>query len=185
MASRQALPARPPPPQGPSGPPAVGSWVRPSSTGPGDGHACRHYARRPSGAFRIGPSKVQNARVAHEGPCGGARGIAVGSTEWGRRVCSSVFYGGTGASASGSGAAGSAAMSGGSQPAAAPSDGDRREQGHLTNRPRRARVFYLRPMTRIQRGTLVQRHSREGAPPPTPGRRCSGTSRARCGGTAY
>ena len=55
---------------------------------------CRHYARRPSGAFRIGPSKVQNARIAHEGPsCGGARGIAVGSTEWGRRVCGSVFYG--------------------------------------------------------------------------------------------
>ena len=53
--SRQALPARPPPPQGPAGPPSPGPWGRSSSTGPGDSHAGRHYATRPRGAFRIGP----------------------------------------------------------------------------------------------------------------------------------
>ena len=32
--------------------------------------------------------------MAHGGPsCGGARGIAVGSTEWSGRVRGSVFYG--------------------------------------------------------------------------------------------
>ena len=45
-------------------------------------------------AICIGPSKVQNICVAHGGlSSGGARGIPVGSTEWGRWVCSSVFYG--------------------------------------------------------------------------------------------
>ena len=58
-------------------------------------------------------------------------------------------------------------------------------RGRLTNRPRRVRVVLLRPMTRIQRGTLIRRRSREGAPPPTPGGRCPETSMARCGGTAY
>ena len=44
-------------------------------------------------------------------------------------------------------------------------------RGRLTTRPRRPRVVPLRPMTRIQRGTLIRRRSCEGAPPPTPGRR--------------
>ena len=49
--------------------------------------------------FCIGPSKVENARVAHGGPScgggggGGARGIAVGSKGWGGWVCRGVFYG--------------------------------------------------------------------------------------------
>ena len=59
------------------------------------------------------------------------------------------------------------------------------DRGLLTSRPRRAWVVPLRPMITIQRGALIQRRNREGAPPPTPGRRCRGTSRAPCGGTVY
>ena len=58
-------------------------------------------------------------------------------------------------------------------------------RGRLTSRPHRARVVPLRPVTRDRRETLVRRRSHEGTQPPTPGRRCPGTSRARCGGTAY
>ena len=46
-------------------------------------------------------------------------------------------------------------------------------------------VAPLRPVIRIRRGAPVRTCSHEGAPPPTPERRCPGTSRARCGGTAY
>ena len=59
------------------------------------------------------------------------------------------------------------------------------DKGRLASRPRRARVVPLCAMIRIRRGALIQRRSREGAPPPTPGRRCPGTSRAPCRGTAY
>ena len=58
------------------------------------------------------------------------------------------------------------------------------DKGRLASRPRWARVVPLRPMIRFRRGALIQRCSRGGAPPPTPGRRCPGTSRAPCGGTA-
>ena len=68
------------------------------------------------------------------------------------------------------------------RPSRAVTHGDR---GRLASRPRRALVVPLRPMIQIRRGALIRRHGREGAPPPTPGRRCPGTSRARCGGTAY
>ena len=68
------------------------------------------------------------------------------------------------------------------RPPQAVTHGDR---GRLASRPRRARVVSLCPMIRIRWGALIQRRSREGAPPPTPGRRCPGTSTAPCGGTAY
>ena len=68
------------------------------------------------------------------------------------------------------------------RPPQAVTHGDR---GRLASRPHRARVVPLRPMIRIRRGALIQRRSREGAPPPTPGWRCPGTSRTQCGGTAY
>ena len=42
----------------------------------------------------MGPSKVQDARVARKGPSReGARGAAVGDVEWDWRVCGSVFDG--------------------------------------------------------------------------------------------
>ena len=96
--SRQALPARPPPAQGPAKPPSAGPWGSSRSTGPGDSHAGRHYDRRPSGAFRIGPNEVQSACDAHEcPPCGRARSVAVGGTAWGSWVCGTAwsdnFYG--------------------------------------------------------------------------------------------
>ena len=68
------------------------------------------------------------------------------------------------------------------RPPRAVTHGDR---GRLASCPRRALVVPLRTMIQIRRGALIHRRSREGAPPPTPGRRCLGTSRARCGGTAY
>ena len=86
--------------------------------------------------------------------------------------------GSTGASASGSGTAVLAAMSVVSRPAPVPSRGDWRGQGSSHRPPAPGVVVPLRPMTRIQQGTLIRRRSREGAPPPTPGRRCPGTSRA-------
>ena len=94
VASRQALPARPPPPPRPSVPSDAGPGVGPGSMGLSDGHARRHYAWGASGAIRVGPSKIRNAHVAHEGPFRGrARRIAVGYIEWGWRVCGSVFDG--------------------------------------------------------------------------------------------
>ena len=75
------------------------------------------------------------------------------------------------------------------RPPQAEAHGDR---GHLAGRPRRVRVVPLnllvaplRPVIRIRRGAPIHTCSHEGAPPPTPERRCPGTSRARCGGTAY
>ena len=65
-------------------------------------------------------------------------------------------------------------------------------RGHLAIRPRRVRVVPLnllvaplRPVIRIRRGAPIHTCSHEGAQPPTPERRCPGTSRARCGGTVY
>ena len=54
-------------------------------------------------------------------------------------------------------------------------------KGLRARRVRRARVVPLRPMTWIRRGTLIRQRSHEVAPPPTGGRRCPGTSRAKCG----
>ena len=50
--------------------------------------------------------------------------------------------------------------------------------------PVRPAALPLRPVTRIRLGTLIWRRSHEGAPPPTPGQLCPGTSRAQCGGTS-
>ena len=66
-----------------------------------------------------------------------------------------------------------------------PRAGTHGDTGRLASRPRPVLVDPLRPMMQIQRGALVRRRSCEGAPPPTLERRCPGTSRARCGGTAY
>ena len=73
-----------------------------------------------------------------------------------------------------------------------PRAGAHGDRDHLASHPHRARVVHLgllvaplRPVIQIRRGALVRTCSREGAPPPTPERRCPGTSRARCGGTAY
>ena len=97
----------------------------------------------------------------------------------------SFSTGSTGASASGSGAAGLAAMCVGSRPAAAPLGGDRRGQGS-SHRPPAPGAGGPPPSNDPDpAGALFRRRSREGAPPPTPGRRCRGTSRARCGGAAY
>ena len=90
--------------------------------------------------------------------------------------------GGTETSASSGGTAGSTATSVGSRTTAATSSGDPRGQGPSRQPPA---PVPLRPMIRIRRGALIQRRSREGAPPLTPGRRCPRTSRVPCGGTAY
>ena len=100
--------------------------------------------------------------------------------------------GGTTASASGGQAEGVPAASARSQPAKAASGGGPRGQGPPRQPPAPGGVVHLnllvaplRPVIQIRRGALVRTCSREGAPPPTPEQRCPGTSRARCGGTAY
>ena len=112
----------------------------PAQRQPGDSHVGRHYARRPGGAFGIGPGEVQSARDAHEcPPCGRARSVAVGGTAWGSWVCSTAwsddFYGERGAGTSSGGAAGAAAASAGSKSAAATSSGDPRGRGPSRQQP--------------------------------------------------
>ena len=68
------------------------------TTGPSVGHAGRHYAGRPGGAFRISPGEVQSSHAAHGcPPCRGGRSVAVSGTAWGSWVCGTAwsdnFYG--------------------------------------------------------------------------------------------
>ena len=118
-----------------------------------------------------------------------ARSGAIGSAAQCGAVTST---GSTAANTSGGRAEGEPAASAGSQQTTAASEGGPRGQGPPSSRPRRVRVVPLnllvappRPVIRIRRGAPVHTCSHEGAPPLTLERRCPGTSRARCGGTAY
>ena len=118
-----------------------------------------------------------------------ARSGAIGSAARRGEVTST---GSTAASTSGGQAEGEPAASAGSQQTTAASGGGPRGQGPPRQPPAPGAGgppgpagAPLRPVIRIRRGAPVRTCSHQGAPPPTPERRCPGTSRARSGETAY
>ena len=100
--------------------------------------------------------------------------------------------GSTAASTSGGQAEGEPAASAGSQRTTAASGGGpggheppRRPPAPGAGGPHEPAGGPPAPVIRIRRGAPVHTCNHEGALPRTPERRCPGTSRARCGGTAY
>ena len=121
---------------------------------------------------------------------GDGRGVVVGDIQWGSRVCSGVFDGRRKRLRQAGGPRGQppclVERSWRRPPQLAGGRGRRPigQRGLRTCRPCKAQAVPLLLVTWNRRGIQIQRCSRKGAPPQTPGRQSLGTSRARCEGTA-